>query len=168
MKKSDLLALKFGELVLNKRWWVIALTLIIVTLATMGGERLVFNNDYRAFFNGDNPELLAFEHMENTYSGRDENVFIVLAPKNGNIFTRENLAAVEKYTKAAWQTPHSTRVDSITNFQNSHANGDELIVEELVKGTKIDVIKYKAKSRYRKKIGFRPQFSRILIEDIKV
>ncbi|HEY8940756.1 MAG TPA: MMPL family transporter [Cellvibrio sp.] len=133
MKKSDLLALKFGELVLNKRWWVIALTLIIVTLATMGGERLVFNNDYRAFFNGDNPELLAFEHMENTYSGRDENVFIVLAPKNGNIFTRENLAAVEKYTKAAWQTPHSTRVDSITNFQNSHANADELIVEELVK-----------------------------------
>lgn len=132
MKKSDTLALRFGELVIQKRWWVIVLTLIVVALATGGGDRLVFNNDYRAFFNEDNPELLAFEHMESTYSGRDENVFIVLAPKNKNIFTRENLAVVEKYTKAAWQAPYSTRIDSITNFQHSHANGDELVVEELV------------------------------------
>jgi len=34
------------------------------------------------------------------------------------------------------------------------------------KGEKIDVIKYKAKSRYRKHIGFRPQYSRIRVEMI--
>ncbi|OGM20613.1 50S ribosomal protein L21 [Candidatus Woesebacteria bacterium RIFCSPHIGHO2_01_FULL_38_9b] len=34
------------------------------------------------------------------------------------------------------------------------------------KGKKITVFKYKAKSRYRKKIGFRPQYSRLLVEKI--
>ena len=34
------------------------------------------------------------------------------------------------------------------------------------KGTKIDVYKYKAKSRYRKHIGFRPSYARIKIEKI--
>jgi len=34
------------------------------------------------------------------------------------------------------------------------------------KGEKIDVLKYKAKSRYRKHIGFRPNYSRIKIQKI--
>lgn len=34
------------------------------------------------------------------------------------------------------------------------------------KGEKIDVRKYKAKSRYRKHIGFRPQYTRLLIKSI--
>lgn len=36
------------------------------------------------------------------------------------------------------------------------------------KGEKIQVRKYKAKSRYRKTIGFRPSFTRLLIEKITV
>ena len=35
-------------------------------------------------------------------------------------------------TEDAWQIPHSTRVDGITNFQHTWADGDELIVEDLV------------------------------------
>ena len=38
--------------------------------------------------------------------------------------------------------------------------------EEDVKGKKIDVFKYKAKSRYRKHIGFRPQYTPVIIESI--
>ena len=37
---------------------------------------------------------------------------------------------------------------------------------EDIKGEKIDVLKYKAKSRYRKKIGFRPLYSRLLVAKI--
>ncbi len=35
------------------------------------------------------------------------------------------------------------------------------------KGKKIDVVKFKAKSRYRRKMGFRPHFSQIQIVKIK-
>lgn len=36
------------------------------------------------------------------------------------------------------------------------------------KGQKLDVYKYKAKSRYRKHIGFRPQYTRLLVEKISL
>ena len=40
------------------------------------------------------------------------------------------------------------------------------VVESELKGEKIEVIKYKAKSRYRKHIGFRPKYTKLLIEKI--
>ena len=40
------------------------------------------------------------------------------------------------------------------------------LLEAEVKGKKLSVFKYKAKSRYRKKIGFRPIYSRYLVEKI--
>ena len=40
------------------------------------------------------------------------------------------------------------------------------VVKEEEKGDKITVLKYKAKSRYRKKRGFRPKYTRLLIEKI--
>lgn len=40
------------------------------------------------------------------------------------------------------------------------------VVEESVKGEKVVVSKYKAKSRYRRKKGFRPLYTRLLVEKI--
>ncbi len=40
------------------------------------------------------------------------------------------------------------------------------VVEPEVKGEKIYVRKYKAKSRYRRKIGFRPKYSKLLVQKI--
>src|SRR5258708_2949924 len=41
------------------------------------------------------------------------------------------------------------------------------VVEELVKGTKIYIQKFKAKSRYRRKTGFRPKYTKLLVQTIK-
>lgn len=40
------------------------------------------------------------------------------------------------------------------------------VVTELEKGEKLDIYKFKAKSRYRKHTGFRAQYTRLLIEKI--
>jgi len=40
------------------------------------------------------------------------------------------------------------------------------VIDKEVKGKKITVLKYKAKSRYRKKIGFRPQYTLVRVEKI--
>ncbi len=96
-----------------------------------GGRFLEFTNDYRIFFGDDNPELLAFEELENTYS-KNDNVMFVLAPRDGKVFTKQTLSAVVSLTERAWQMPYSTRVDSISNFQYTAAKDDELIVRDLV------------------------------------
>ena len=46
------------------------------------------------------------------------------------------------------------------------AKVDLKILENKLKGKKITVSKYKAKSRYRRKIGFRPLYTRLLVEKI--
>lgn len=40
------------------------------------------------------------------------------------------------------------------------------VIAELEKGEKIDIFKYKAKSRERRHVGFRAQYTRLLVEKI--
>jgi large subunit ribosomal protein L21 len=40
------------------------------------------------------------------------------------------------------------------------------VLTEVEKGEKIEVYHFKAKSRYKKHTGFRPQFTRVLVEKI--
>lgn len=42
------------------------------------------------------------------------------------------------------------------------------VLSELEKGEKIDIYKFKAKSRYRRHTGFRPQYTKLLIEKISI
>ena len=122
---------KLGPWVIKYRWLIILLSFVFVFAAASGGRFLVFKADYRVFFSGDNPQLQAFEKLEKTYS-RNDNVLFILTPKDGNVFTRETLKIVETLTEKAWQIPYSTRVDSISNFQHTFSEGDDLIVEDLV------------------------------------
>ena len=121
-----------GRWVLRYRWLVIILSIVTVLAFAAGGRFLTFSSDYRVFFSPDNPQLLAFDQLEKTYA-KNDNVMIVMTPRDGHVFSRETLAAIEEFTQLAWQTPYSSRVDSITNYQHTEARGDELIVADLVK-----------------------------------
>lgn len=127
----DVLASRIGQWVTAHPWWVMILSLLLILPAASGGRFIEFTTDYRVFFSEDNPQLRAFEQVENTYT-KSDNVLFVLTPANGDVFTRQNLAAIESLTREAWQIPYSIRVDSITNFQYSYAEGDDLVVRDLV------------------------------------
>jgi predicted RND superfamily exporter protein len=88
---------------------------------------------YRIYFTDDNPDLMAMERFEVTYSGIDS-VAIVIHTEEGDLFSREAASAIEEITELAWQMPHVRRVNSITNFQHSWADGDVLTVEDLIQG----------------------------------
>lgn len=135
MQNGNSFAHKFAHFVLRYRWWFIATCIIAVLTAASGMRFLNFSNDYRVFFAEDNPELLAFQNLENNYS-KDDNVLIVIAPKDKNVFSRDTLDIIEKYTKAAWQIPYSIRVDSLSNFQHTYANADEMVVSDLVRNAR--------------------------------
>ena len=113
------------------RWLVLLGTLGIGALAASGGRFIEFKNDYQYFFREDNPQLRAFEDLQDIYT-KNDNILIVVAPESGRVFETETLAAVGEITDGGWQLPFATRVDSITNFQYSHAEEDDLIVDDLV------------------------------------
>lgn len=120
----------FRRLLLLRGWVVVGCMLAVAWLGA-GLPRLVFDNDYRMFFSPENPQLQAFEALQNTYT-KNDNLLFVLVPRSGEVFSRDSLAAVEALTEQAWRIPYSLRVDSLTNFQHSYAEGDDLIVEPLV------------------------------------
>ncbi|NQY27008.1 MAG: MMPL family transporter [Piscirickettsiaceae bacterium] len=122
----------YANFIVHHPWRLLLLSLLVIVMTASGTRFLAFSNDYRDFFSEDNPELLAFEELQDTFNKTD-NVMFVLAPKNGDVFTNETLAIVEAITDEAWQTPYSSRVDSISNYQHTIAEDDDLIVADLVR-----------------------------------
>ncbi len=131
MQKLPIIS-RFGEFVVNHPWRVLLIALVFILASASELRNLEFTNNYRVFFSEDNPQLLAFDVLQNTYS-KSDNVMIAVEAENGDIFTAENLQALVELTEQAWQLPYSSRVDSITNFQYTTAVEDDLSVEDLVR-----------------------------------
>ena len=124
-------AKRFAEQVLAARWPVILGTLLFVAVASGGIVLLEFSANYRIFFDEDNPQLLALEALEENY-GKNDNVAFLIVPDDGDATSQKALSAAVWLTEAAWNTPHSRRVDSLANFQYTTADGDDLYVQDLV------------------------------------
>ena len=122
---------RYGQMLLRNRWLVILATLVSVSFLAYGVRFLTYESGTRIFFSKDNPQLLALEALENTYS-KSDNLIFVIAPEDGNVFTHATLTAIEDLTEAAWQIPFSSRIDSITNYHHVEVDGDDLLVTPLV------------------------------------
>ena len=122
---------QYSDWIIKWRYLIVIASLVITIILAAGGKNLVFTNDYRYFFSKDNPQLLEFETLQDTYT-KNDNVYIMLEPKSVDVFNKEFLAALKELTEQSWQVPHSIRVDSITNFQHTFAESDDLVVIDLV------------------------------------
>ena len=129
----DRFAAALTRRVIARRWTVILLAATLAAAAGYGATRLEFSTNYRVFFSQANPELQAFESLQNTYTKNDNFLFVV-EPADGAAFGAQTLRAVERLTEEAWKIPFAIRVDSVSNFQHTYAIGDDLIVEDLVEG----------------------------------
>ena len=121
---------KLGWLIVRWRVWIIAGAVLFSAFTGYGIFFLTFNPDTRAYFGPQNPERLALDRVEAKYA-QTVNVILVLAPKDGNVFTPQFLTLVAEVTNRAWKTPHSYRVESLSNFQELEAQGDDLKVSSL-------------------------------------
>jgi hypothetical protein len=127
----DRFAVQLTNLVVRYRWIVPVIAVAFAAVVGSGAANLEFSNNYRIFFSEENPELTAFEDLQATYT-KNDNILFVLESDGGAAFTNSTMDAVEKLTEAAWQIPFVIRVDSVSNFQHTHAVEDDLIVEDLV------------------------------------
>lgn len=122
--------LKFTEWVIRWRWFVVFLVFSLTVPLAIGCQYLVFATDHQAFFSKNDPHKQAFENLRNIYT-KDDYIFFALKPDSG-IFNKSFLSSLKELTDTSWKIPYATRVDSLTNFQHSYADGDDLIVEELL------------------------------------
>ncbi|MCK5121615.1 MAG: MMPL family transporter, partial [Methylococcales bacterium] len=130
MKKGYLVS-GFSKWVTTNPWWVLLLVIMTASGAGLGLSQLGFKNNYRVYFGEDNPQLKAFDAIQDIYN-KSDSVMFVLQPGDGNVFSVATLQAIEQLTEKSWKIPYSSRVDSITNFQHTEAEGDDLLVADLV------------------------------------
>ncbi len=130
-RPSDFYA-RLADTIVRLRWlWpALAVAMIVLSLARID-QIWPLNPDARQFFAPENPDRIALDRFEETFN-KNDNIMIVIDPEGGEVFTPEVLEAVGEITERAWYLPFVRRVDSVTNFQHTYAEGDEMIVRDLV------------------------------------
>lgn len=130
----------YARWLIKRRAFVLVASLAFIGALTAGAQHITFTNDYRYFFSEQNPHLKAFLKLQETYASPDT-IILALQPKGTveeeggrprRATDADVLKVIKQLTEDMWQTPHSTRVDSIANFQHTRATEEDLIVEDLV------------------------------------
>ena len=127
---------QLGNWVIAARWPIIAASLVLVGIVASGTVFLEFSADYRIYAARDNPQRLASEAIEITY-GKSGNVFFAIVPEDGDATSELSLEATAWLTERSWKLPYAARVDSLTNFQHTTADGDDIRVRNLADETVI-------------------------------
>jgi predicted RND superfamily exporter protein len=122
---------RYTRWVVEHPWLVLLLSALIVGALAAGARNLRFSTDYRVYFGPENPQLLAFDELQNVYA-KNDSILMMIEPRDGDAFAPRVLEAVREMTEEAWKLPYTLRVDSVTNFQHTEAEGDDLRVAPLL------------------------------------
>ncbi len=82
----DAFASALAATVIKYRWLVIIAAVMSVVAVGSGARYLDFASNYRVFFSDENPELVAFETFQGTYT-KNDNILFVIQPADGQVFS---------------------------------------------------------------------------------
>lgn len=130
--KSGSLTGKTARFIVRVRWLWMVMTIALVALSIARIDQIwPLDPNARVFFAPENPDRQALDRFEETFA-KDDNLMIVIEPKGGDIFAPDVLGVIGEITDKAWRLPFVRRVDSITNFQLTYSEGDDMVVRDMV------------------------------------
>ena len=121
----------FAEKIIQYRYLSILFCLVLLIASFRGVSGIAFSPDMEQFFPEDYPISENHAHIEDTFYSSDS-VIIAIGVDEGTVFNPRILNLIEEITDKAWSTPHSIRVDSLSNFSFVRAEVDDLIVEPFI------------------------------------
>lgn len=120
-----------AETIIRFRFLSIIFSLLVLAGLAPGLSKIHFNPDFNTFFPENDDLTTSHLRIEDSYSSMD-NVVIAIGVKEGTVFTHEVLSLIEDLTEKSWKTPHSLRVDSLSNYSYVSANEDDLYIEPFI------------------------------------
>lgn len=121
---------KFATYLIQHPWHSISAAMLLAAILVPGLAKLKTDFSYRIWFRETDPLLVEFDAFERRF-GNDEMVAVVMHSQDG-IFDEDSIGILTALTESLWQVAEVIRVDSLTNYNWTHAEGDELIVEPLI------------------------------------
>ncbi len=144
---------RIPDTVLRFRWLVLGLVLLLTSFLLVGVvTRTSINTSANSFLDRNDPAIVALDKFRNQF-GSDDSVFLVYRAKDGNVFSKQSLAAVQALTHDLenWrdlpannvvdaagkavsldELRHIRRVQSLSNIRVQSADGDTLKSSRLV------------------------------------
>ena len=122
---------RLANLIIKNRAKAAITSLLLALVVFSGIPNLKLDTDGRVFMAAENPDKILLDKFEQEFA-KDDNLAIIVVPQDGEVFTPRTLRAIHALTEELWNLPYVRLVNSITNFQNTYADGDMMVVEDLV------------------------------------
>lgn len=92
----------------------------------------------QAWLSNDDPYIERLSEFEDLF-GNDERLIVLMELKGErSVFEKDVIQGIDEITEKMWQVPEIVRVESLTNFHWSYAEGDELVTEPFLPPELID------------------------------
>ena len=127
----------------KRRWIIWSAFLIIFTLAVTGIPRLKIDMTFESFFKQGDPVIDRYNIFRDTF-GSDDSLYIVYEAKDGDIFSRSSLKALQRIQEQLENPPgisheegsspldHIVEVKTLINVSYLEADGDTLVSREFI------------------------------------
>ena len=125
---------KYTVIILDHRIKTLIAILLLVLVATAGARFLEAPSGYRGFVESGQPNYQDILNLEEKY-GMIDTLSFVIKPNNGDIFQKDVIQLIHELTEVSWQTPFSSRVSSLTNFQYTTVDGDDINISDFISDT---------------------------------
>jgi hypothetical protein len=121
---------KYAKWLLHYPWLIVMFSLAVTFVAGQGIPYTQFKNDSRLFMGHQTPQVIGFNALQKTIGV--DNILLMLSPKNGDVFTAQNIAIAKNLTENLQQTPYAARVDSLTNFFTPTDSASPTAIDKLI------------------------------------
>lgn len=121
---------RFSSFLIDRPILSICIGLLLAAALIPGIRKMQTDFSYRIWFRETDPLLARFDAFERQF-GNDEMLAIAIDSPSG-IFDVESATLLQNLTEDMWRVAEVIRVDSLSNYNWTHASGDDLIVEPLI------------------------------------
>lgn len=121
---------KFIDFIINKPKQSFLISMVMLILTSVGLKNLKQNFSYRIWFTGQSKYLNRLDQFEKQF-GSDDMALVIMESPSG-VFDLESAKTIVNITNDLWKAPDIIRVTSLSNFNWTHANRDDIEVEPLI------------------------------------
>ena len=122
---------KFISVIISHKIKTLTLSLILILFVTSGVRFLETPAGYRSFVENDQQNYQDILNIEEKYGTIDTLTFVI-KPKSGEIFQKDVLNVIDELTELSWKAPYSSRVSSLTNYQYTKVDGDDINISDFI------------------------------------
>lgn len=127
----DRLTTAYVRQVIRFRYPVALLSIASMLILGLQTLELRIEAELDYFYDDEYQGLQDLKDLKSTYSDFKSTI-LMIKPLNEPISSPRILQLTHEITQKFWKMPHHVRVDSVTNYQHTEADGDDLIIRNLL------------------------------------